>query len=82
MLTRVLLVPKILPPAFHPRHWDERSPQKSSSLAEKAIEVLILVRTRYSGEGMKNERDILSILFVLAGLVAFVLVAYWLWAGK
>ena len=31
---------------------------------------------------MKNERYILSILFVVAGLVAFALLAYWLWEGR
>jgi hypothetical protein len=30
---------------------------------------------------MKNERYILSILFVVAGVAAFALLAYWLWPG-
>ena len=30
---------------------------------------------------MKNERYILSILFVAAGLAAFASLAYWLWDG-
>jgi len=31
---------------------------------------------------VKHERYILSILFVVAGLVAFALLAYWLWEGQ
>ena len=54
---------------------------KSSNVTEKAIKVLILVRTRYSGLRM-NERYVLSILFVVAGLLAFAFLVYWLWAGK
>jgi hypothetical protein len=29
-----------------------------------------------------NERYVLSILFVVAGLLAFAFLVYWLWAGK
>ncbi len=43
--------------------------------------MLILVRIPSSRDWM-NERYIFAILFVVAGLVAFMLVAYWLWAGK